>query len=228
MWYTLAMNREYEQYCPMSLGLERVGERWTLLIVRDLMFGPMRYSDLKLGMPGIATNMLANRLNEMQAAGLITKRDLPPPAASTVYELTDVGRGLAPVLVELGKWGMHFLPEHDDGGLVKEGLKARAPFVAEHTAKSKEAYTLVVDEEVIGFDVRPGAIEVLDMPPADSAVTLSLSRATLVELLLLGKSVAEARDEGKAEVTGDSAAAERMLDLFRMPNPMREPALASA
>ena len=222
------MSREYEQYCPMSLGLERVGERWTLLIVRDLMFGPMRYSDLKSGMPGIATNMLANRLHEMQSAGLISKREMPPPAASTVYELTEVGRGLAPVLVELGKWGMTFLPEHDEAGLVKEGLRARAPFIAAHTAKSKEAYTLVVDDELIGFDVRPGAIEVLDEPPANCAATLSVSCSTLTELMLLGKSVVEARDEGKAEVVGDPAAAERMLDLFRLPDPTREPAPASA
>ena len=201
------MNKEYEQYCPMALGLERIGERWTLLIVRDLMFGAMRYSDLKTGIPGIATNMLANRLSEMQDAGIIAKRELPPPAASTVYELTDSGRALAPVLLELGKWGMRFLPEHNEAGFMREGFKVRAPFAAEHTATSTEAYTLVVDGEVIGFNVRPGSIGVLDTPAPDSAVTLSLSCSTLMELMLLGKSVAEVEVEGKAEVQGDPAAA---------------------
>ena len=217
------MNKEYEQYCPMALGLERIGERWTLLIVRDLMFGPMRYSDLKAGIPGIATNMLANRLSEMQDAGIIAKRELPPPAASTVYELTDSGRALAPVLVELGRWGMRFLPEHNEVGFMREFFKARAPFAAEHASSSSEGYTLVVDGEVIGFDVRPGSIEVLDSHIPDSAVTLSLSCSTLMELMLLGKSVAEAEEEGKAEVQGDPAAAERLLDLYRLPG--IEPAL---
>ena len=226
LWYTLAMNKEYEQYCPMALGLERIGERWTLLIVRDLMFGPMRYSDLKAGIPGIATNMLANRLSEMQDAGIIPKRELPPPAASTVYELTELGRGLAPVLLELGKWGMNFLPEHDKAGFVREGLRQRAMIAAEHTSSSAEAYTLIVDGEVIGFDVRPGSIEVLDSPAPDSAVTLSLSSSTLMELMLLGKSVAEAEEEGKAKVQGDPAAAERLLNLFRLPG--TEPAVELA
>lgn len=222
------MSKDYEQYCPMALGLERIGERWTLLIVRDLMFGPMRYSDIKAGMPGIATNMLANRLNEMQAASLISKREMPPPAASTVYELTEVGRGLAPVLVELGKWGLKFLPEHDEAGFVREGLRARAAFASEHSAHSTEAYALVVDGETIGFDVRAGSIEVLDTVPEASSVTLSLSCSTLMELMLLGKSVVEARDEGSADVDGDPMAAERMLDLYRMPNPTRESAPTSA
>ena len=220
------MKKDYEQYCPMALGLERIGERWTLLIVRDLMFGPMRYSDLKTGIPGIATNMLANRLTEMQEAGIVAKRELPPPAASTVYELTDAGRDLAPVLVELGKWGMRFLPEHNEAGFMREGFKMRAPFAAEHAASSPEACTLVVDGEVIGFDVRPGKIEVTEEPARGSAVTLSLSSSTLMELMLLGKSVVEAEAEGKAEVQGDAAAIERLLDLYRLPG--TEPAVALA
>ena len=220
------MSKEYEQYCPMALGLERIGERWTLLIVRDLMFEPMRYSDLKARIPGIATNMLANRLSEMQDSGIIVKRELPPPAASTVYELTDSGRALAPVLLELGKWGMRFLPEHNEAGFMREGFKARAPFAAEHADSSTGAYTLIVDGEVIGFNVRPSNIEVTDEAVQASAVTLSLSCSTLMELMLLGKSVVKAEAEGKAEVQGDPAAAERLLDLFRLPDQSRVPSLA--
>lgn len=222
------MKKDYEQYCPMALGLERIGERWTLLIVRDLMFGPRRYSDLKAGIPGIATNMLANRLTEMQEAGIIAKRELPPPAASTVYELTELGRGLAPVLVELGKWGMSFLPAHDQGGFVREGLRARAPSAAERTSSSAESYTLIVDDAVIGFDVRPGSVDVLDTAPPNAAVTLTLDSSTLMELMLLGKLVAEAEAEGRAEVQGDPAAADRLLDLFRLPNQNPGPAVALA
>ena len=220
------MKKEYEQYCPMALGLERIGERWTLLIVRDLMFGPMRYSDLKAGMPAIATNMLANRLAEMQETGIISKREMPPPAASTVYELTELGRGLAPVLLELGKWGMSFLPAHDKGGFVREGLRARAPFAAERTSSSAEPVTLIVDDEVIGFDIRPGSVEVLNTAPPNPAGTLTLDSSTLMELMLLGKSVVQAAAEGDAELQGDAAAVEMLLDLFRLPG--TEPAVALA
>ena len=221
------MKKEYKQYCPVALGLERIGERWTLLMVRDLLFGPMRYSDLKAGLPGIATNMLANRLTEMQEAGIIAKREMPPPAASTVYELTDVGRGLVPVLVELGKWGMKFLPEHDLEGFVREGLEARARIAAQRAA-TNESCALVVDGEAIGFQVRPGVVDVLGTVPDDAAGTLTLSCSVLMELMLLGKTVAEAEAEGTAEVEGDPAAVERLLDLNRLPASERLPALADA
>lgn len=221
------MKKKYEQYCPVALGLERIGERWTLLMVRDLLFGPMRYSDLKAGLPGIATNMLANRLTEMQEAGIIAKREMPPPAASTVYELTDVGRGLVPVLVELGKWGMKFLPEHDLEGFVREGLEARARIAAQRAA-TNESCALVVDGEAIGFQVRPGVVDVLGTVPDDAAGTLTLSCSALMELMLLGKTVAEAEAEGTAEVEGDPAAVERLLDLYRLPASERLPALADA
>ncbi len=221
------MKKEYEQYCPMALGLERIGERWTLLIVRDLMFGPMRYSDLKAGMPAIATNMLANRLAEMQETGIISKREMPPPAASTVYELTELGRGLAPVLLELGKWGMSFLPAHDMGGFVREGLRARAPFAAERTSSSAESITLIVDDEVIGFDVRPGSVEVLNTAPPNAVGTLTLDCSTLMELMLLGKSVIQAEADGDADLQGDAAAVERLLDLYRLPGTTPAVALAA-
>ena len=222
------MSKEYEQYCPMALGLERIGERWTLLIVRDLMFGAMRYSDLKTAIPGIATNMLANRLSEMQNAGIIAKRELPPPAASTVYELTELGRGLAPVLLELGKWGMKFLPEQgiDDLDMV-EALRARAAFAAQRTPPFDESYELVVDGRVIGLDVTPGNVAVSPGAPEDPVVTLTVASSTLIELMLLGKSVVEAEAEGKAEVQGDPAAAERLLDLFRLPGTEAGVALAA-
>ena len=89
----------------MALGLERIGERWTLLIVRDLMFGPMRYSDLKAGMPGIATNMLANRLQEMQEAGIVAKRELPPPAAEGRDPVAAVRFGTAAAGISVTRHG---------------------------------------------------------------------------------------------------------------------------
>jgi DNA-binding HxlR family transcriptional regulator len=101
--------KRYDQYCPIAHALGVVGERWTLLVVRELAHGPLRYTDLVDRLPGIGTNILADRLKELEAAGVIEKRKLPPPAASTVYELTAHGAGLRPVLHELARWGARSL-----------------------------------------------------------------------------------------------------------------------
>jgi DNA-binding HxlR family transcriptional regulator len=103
------MSKRYDQYCPIAHALGTVGERWTLLVVRDLMNGPKRYTDLAASLPRIGTNILAARLKELEERGLVEKRKLPPPAASTVYELTPYGYDLRPVLHELARWGARSL-----------------------------------------------------------------------------------------------------------------------
>jgi len=117
------VSRCYDQYCPIAHALGTVGERWTLLVVRDLLSGPKRYTDLVESLPGIGTNILAARLKELEASGLVEKRKLPPPAASTVYELTAYGHDLRPVLHELARWGARSLgppplDKLEDGWLV--------------------------------------------------------------------------------------------------------------
>ncbi len=101
--------KTYDQYCGVARALDIVGERWTLLVVRELYGGPKRYTDLIAGIPGIATDMLAARLKTLEENELVARRVLPPPAASTVYELTPLGRQLEPVLRELGKFGVELL-----------------------------------------------------------------------------------------------------------------------
>src|SRR3977135_1784085 len=103
------MSRTYEQYCPVARALELIGERWALLVVRELLLGPRRFTDLMDGLPGISTNVLATRLKELEQAGIVSKRNLPPPAASAVYELSDANGGLAAVLAALAAWGMDLL-----------------------------------------------------------------------------------------------------------------------
>jgi DNA-binding HxlR family transcriptional regulator len=110
--------RRYDQYCPVAHALDLIGERWSLLVVRELMRGPQRYTDLVDRLPGIGTNILASRLRDLEAAGVIAKRTLPPPAASRVYELTEYGQGLRIVLRELAMWGARSLgPPTDDDEL---------------------------------------------------------------------------------------------------------------
>ena len=105
---TERMRRAYDQYCPIAHALDLVGERWSLLVVRELMRGPKRYTDLAETL-GIGTNILAARLRDLEAGGVVTKRTLPPPAASRVYELTDYGRELKSAIRELAVWGARSL-----------------------------------------------------------------------------------------------------------------------
>ncbi|HSE09951.1 MAG TPA: helix-turn-helix domain-containing protein [Nocardioidaceae bacterium] len=112
------MAKRYDQYCPLARALDLVGERWALLVVRELMHGPKRYSDLAEGLPGIGTNILATRLRDLEACGVVVRRTLPPPAASKVYELTDYGRELRRAMRELALWGARSLgPPNLDAGL---------------------------------------------------------------------------------------------------------------
>ena len=110
------MAKHYDQYCPMAHALELVGERWSLLVVRELLHGPRRYTDLAANLPNIGTNILASRLKSLEACGIVSKRRLPPPAASQVYELTPYGQALKPLMRELAVWGLRSLgrPGPDD------------------------------------------------------------------------------------------------------------------
>jgi len=101
--------RSYGQYCTVARALDVVGERWTLLLVRELSTGPKRFKDLLGGLPGIGTNLLAGRLKMLEGEGIVRRATLPPPAGSNVYELTDLGRSLEPVIVALSRWGARLL-----------------------------------------------------------------------------------------------------------------------
>jgi DNA-binding HxlR family transcriptional regulator len=97
--------RSYNQYCGIARALDLIGERWGLLVVRELVLGPKRFTDLRHGLPGIATNVLSQRLRELEQDGVVARRRLPPPAASDVYELTEYGEELVPIMLALGRWG---------------------------------------------------------------------------------------------------------------------------
>jgi DNA-binding HxlR family transcriptional regulator len=120
------MPKRYEQYCPMAHALDLVGERWVLLIVKELMRGPKRYTDLVECLPGIGTNILAARLRDLERHGVVARRTLPPPAASKVYDLTDYGRALRPALRELAMWGARSLGPPTEDGELFEGWLANA------------------------------------------------------------------------------------------------------
>ena len=118
--------KHYDQYCPIARALDLVGERWSLLVIRELMHGPKRYTDLAEHLPGIGTNILASRLRDLEAAGLVAKRTLPPPAASRVYELTEYGLGLKKAMRELALWGARALGPPTDEDELFPGWLANA------------------------------------------------------------------------------------------------------
>jgi DNA-binding HxlR family transcriptional regulator len=108
--------RSYGQYCGIAKALDVIGDRWTILIIRELLIrGACRYTDLKNGLPGIATNLLSDRIRELEAAGLIRREDAPPPVAATVFQLTEAGEELYPVLDAIGRWGVRYMSEPAEG-----------------------------------------------------------------------------------------------------------------
>lgn len=107
--------KSYGQFCALARALDVVGDRWTLLIIRELLIGPCRYSDLQRSLPGIASNLLADRLQVLQEHGLVLSEEAPAPVSARVYSLTDRGRGLRAVLIELAHWGVPYMAEGADG-----------------------------------------------------------------------------------------------------------------
>jgi DNA-binding HxlR family transcriptional regulator len=164
--YTWGVRKRYDQYCPVAHALDLVGERWALLVVRELMRGPKRYTDLVEGLPGIGTNILASRLRDLEACGIITKRTLPPPAASRVYELTDYGRDLRKALRELALWGARSLgPPTADDELFPGWLENAVDTVLAPVAPPGRFEFRVGDEvaSLVDGDARPGSIEEPDV-----------------------------------------------------------------
>ena len=156
------MRKRYEQYCPVAHALDLVGERWALLVVRELMHGPKRYTDLADALPGIGTNILASRLRDLEAGGVVSKRTLPPPAASRVYELTEYGRELRPALRELALWGARSLGPPTEEDELFEGWLANAVDIVLAPFAPPGRFEFHVDGEIASLvdgEVVDGSIE---------------------------------------------------------------------
>jgi DNA-binding HxlR family transcriptional regulator len=210
-------SKEYGQYCPMALALERLGERWTLLIVRDLLSGPRRYSDLQISLPGIGTNILASRLKGLVEMGLVEKRELPPPAASTVYELTPTGHGLGPILLELGKWGMQFLRDQEfEPEQFVESMRSRYILVLDRQPRGDYTIELVVDGNPASVRLGPNRYEVEPGPAEDPDARVEAAGETFVELFALGRSVDDAVADDALTYEGDLEALRELVRCISM------------
>ncbi|MBT2438721.1 helix-turn-helix transcriptional regulator [Streptomyces sp. ISL-36] len=198
--------RSYDQYCAAARALDVVGDRWTLLIVRELLAGPRRYTDLHADLPGVSTDMLAGRLKDMEGAGLLTRRRLPPPASAYVYELTERGRGLLPVLRALGEWGAPALGEPRPTDAVRAHWFA-IPLLRALEGEGEGAETDVVVQVTLDegqFHVRTragGPPEYGDGPAGDADVRLRTDMATCRALAGGELTLAEAIAEGRVDRT---------------------------
>lgn len=195
------MAKHYDQYCPVAHALELVGERWSLLIVRELLTGPKRYTDLAGALPRIGTNVLASRLKELEGCGIVGKRRLPPPTPAQVYELTPYGTALKPVMRELALWGLRSLgaPQEDDE-LAPGWLESALDTVFAPSAPPGSFEFRVGGEvaSLVDGSARPGPAEQPD-------VVLETDNAGFYYLFV------ERRWEG-VDVEGDRALLERLFD----------------
>jgi DNA-binding HxlR family transcriptional regulator/putative sterol carrier protein len=211
--------KHYDQYCPMAHALSLVGERWSLLIVRELLHGPKRYTDLAHGLPGIGTNILAARLKELEAAQIVDKRKLPPPAASTVYELTEYGAGLSEPLYALARWGARTLGPPKPGEELYEewGVNAfPALFNAEVARGLTETYVLKIGDDVFTARVVDGALETSVGAAADADVQVAVDMDSFFALATGELEPREAVRCGRAQVEGDLEALERCFRVLSL------------
>jgi DNA-binding HxlR family transcriptional regulator len=197
-----------------------VGERWALLIVRELVLGPKRFTDLRVGLPGLSPNVLAQRLRELEAAGIVERSKLPPPAASRVYELTERGRGLAPVLIELGCWGAA-LPTAPgtEMSLDSHLLALQSTFDPEAADGIYASYELRLDGQSYRARVADGELRLARGTADKPHATLETEPRTLLALLWGGLELADAIRSGETLVAGDRRAIDRFLRLFPAPEP---------
>jgi DNA-binding HxlR family transcriptional regulator len=218
------MSKSYAQYCPVAHALELVGERWALLVVRELLNGPKRYTDLATALPGIGTNILAGRLRDLEDAGVVQKRRLPPPAAAQVYELTTYGEELREPLYALARWGAKSLgPPTAKDSFSPDWLvnAVRATCLGGERVPNAEIELRVAEDVVhVHFEgpdpvVEPGSSESADL-------VIETDPATLFCIASREQSIKEAIGAGAVRITGKRADAERFLSLLSFDERLRE------
>jgi DNA-binding HxlR family transcriptional regulator len=230
------MARRFDQYCPVANAMSIVGERWALLIVRELLRGPRRYTDLTAGLPGIGTKVLATRLRELEDGGVVQRRKLPPPAASTVYELTEYGAGLEEVIHAIARWGARSLglPKREDDIDPEWGLSAfRALLYPERARGVTETSVVRVDDDAYTVSLVDGRLRVEPGAVAEPDLEIATDMATFFALASGDLPPRTALDDGGLRLDGDPEALERFFRIFSFapriePAPADEPRFAHA
>jgi DNA-binding HxlR family transcriptional regulator len=214
--------RSYRQYCATARTLDLVGERWTLLVIRELLTGPRRFKDLAASLPGIGTGLLGARLRHLEEVGLIRRTVLPPPASIPAYELTEAGRELEPVVMAIARWGLRWALGTSD---VEEAfhpgwavLALQATFRPEEASGVHESYEFRVDDDTFHARVEDGRVESVHAPAWRPTLTVTSDGSTFRELASGGLSLEDAARTHRIELEGDRRALRRFERIFRRPD----------
>jgi DNA-binding HxlR family transcriptional regulator len=201
--------RTYNQYCGVARALDLIGERWALLVVRELALGPKRFTDLRQGLPGIATNVLSLRLRQLERDGIVARRQLPPPAPAQIYELTEHGRDLVPIMLALGRWGASTMGGRSAAQALRAewlALALKAFFDGEAAEELDASVGLDLGGAQFTLHLESGALEVT--PGPYGAVDLAIAAGPeLLMQFLAGAPVS-------IQAEGDRGLLERLPALF--------------
>lgn len=214
-------SREYGQACSLACALDRIGERWTLLVVRELSLGPMRFSALTRSVGGAPTDVLTKRLRDLEQHGIVRRRELEPPASTTVYELTELGRGLEVPMIELGRWGMELQRLEDVIDLAPSSLPNALRVILRPPADFALTLGLRSDGQRYRLRIEDGWISASRGDADDAALSLSGAPIEVIATLVAG----EAGMSG-VEIDGDPALLASLGEMVVIPARLREEALA--
>jgi DNA-binding HxlR family transcriptional regulator len=220
--------RNYDDGCATAHALELIGERWALLVVRELVLGPKRFGDLRKSLPGISPNVLTQRLQELEAASILVRRRLPPPASIAVYELTDWGRELEPLIREIGKWAARSprLPMGRPMSVNSLVLSFRTMFDPTSASSYRATLALRLNGQPFRAQVRYGVLEIEPGEAETPDATVDADPNALAQVVYASRSLAAAEAAGEVTVTGDRTAVERFVTLFPLPEPAPSTAAA--
>ncbi len=224
---SVSKRRTYDDGCAAAHALDLVGERWALLVVRELLLGPKRFADLRAGLPRVSPNVLSQRLRELEWAGVVRRRKLPPPAASRVYELTEWGMELEPVVLSLGRWGARSRSKpRAPLGVDSLILSLRTMFDPRAAAGLSASYELRLGEETFRAVVDDGRFEIVRGSLERPDAIIETDPNTMTAVVYEGRPLEEAVRAGEIKIEGDRSAVGRFIELFPLPEPA-EPAVGA-
>ena len=209
--------RSYGDACRTAHALDLIGDRWALLVVRELVLGPKRFTDLAAGLPRATPDMLSKRLSELEREGVVRRRKLGPPSGASIYELTEWGARLGPVLTYLARWaGSSPSPPRDPAFLSPDALVLAlfAHFDAERAEGIELHAALQLGEQRFHVEVADGHLEIAREDVTVAEATIEADPLALSEVLWGGGSIAAARKAGDIRIEGDEPSARRLLSLF--------------
>jgi DNA-binding HxlR family transcriptional regulator len=213
--------REYDQPCSLAFALDSVGERWALLIVRELMLGPLRFSDLDRAVGGAPTDVLTKRLRDLEADGVVSRRELEAPTAATVYELTELGHGLERPLLELARWGMQLQKAEDVVGLAPSSLPNALRVILRPPPDASFRLGLRTEGQSFALQAANGWIEGSRGDVGDPDLTLSGSPLEVLAAVVAGPAVVP-----EVEIEGDQGLLDELKAMVMVPDRLREEATA--